>query len=148
LITGAANRSAIATLVERTTRYTILAHLPGAHTALAVRDVVTAALGELPAHLRQSLTWDQGTEMACHAHITEATGMTVYFCDAHSPWQRPTNENANGLLRQYCPKGTNLARHSAGDLAAVQAELNDRPRKTLGWRSPAATLNQLQSTHQ
>lgn len=148
LITGAANRSAIATLVERTTRYTILAHLPGAHTALAVRDAVTAALGVVPAHLRRSLTWDQGTEMAHHGDIAEATGMTMYVCDPHSPWQRPTNENANGLLRQYFPKGTNLARHSVEDLATVQAELNDRPRKTLGWRSPAAAFDQLQSARQ
>ncbi|QBI22038.1 IS30 family transposase [Egibacter rhizosphaerae] len=148
LITGAANRSAIATLVERTTRYTVLAHLPAAHTAAAVRDAVTAALAVVPAHLRRSLTWDQGREMACHAQIAAATGMTVYVCDPHAPWQRPTNENANGLLRQYFPKGTNLARHCPEDLAAVQAELNDRPRKTLGWQSPAATFDQLQSTCQ
>jgi IS30 family transposase len=102
LITGAVNRSAIGTLVERTTRYTLLLHLPGAHTADAVRDAVTAAMTHLPPHLRRSLTWDQGSEMAHHAQITATTGLPVYFCEAHSPWQRGSNENTNGLLRRNC----------------------------------------------
>jgi len=144
LITGAANRSAIGTLVERTTRHTILLHLPGAHTADAVADAVTAAMEHLPARLRRTLTWDQGTEMAQHTRISAATGMPVYFCEAHSPWQRGTNENTNGLLRQYFPKGTDLRAHSAERLAAVQEELNNRPRKTLHWNTPAAALALLQ----
>ena len=146
LITGTANRSAIGTLVERTTRYLLLVHLPAAHTAAATGDGVTVAMADLPDRLRRSLTWDQGKEMAGHAQITAATGMTVYFCDPHSPWQRGSNENTNGLLRQYFPKGTDLSRHTADDLAAVAAELNNRPRKTLGWRSPATELARLQST--
>ena len=145
LITGAANRSAIGTLVERTSRYTVLLHLPTNHTADTTRDAVIAAMSTIPAHLRRSLTWDQGKEMAHHGQISAATGLAVYFCDPHSPWQRGSNENHNGLLRQYFPKGTNLARHSAADLAAVQDELNNRPRKTLSWTSPAATFSALQS---
>jgi IS30 family transposase len=148
LITGALNRSAIGTLVERTTRYTVLVHLPDTHTAIATRDAVISAMDHIPRHLRRSLTWDQGKEMAHHVQITTATGAQVYFCDPHSPWQRGTNENTNGLLRQYFPKGTNLRVHSAEDLAAVQAELNNRPRKLLGWTSPAAALARLQSPHQ
>jgi IS30 family transposase len=144
LITGAVNRSAIGTLVERTTRYTLLLHLPGAHTADAVRDAVTAAMTHLPPHLRRSLTWDQGSEMAHHAQITATTGLPVYFCEAHSPWQRGSNENTNGLLRQYFPKGTDLHAHSPERLAAVQQELNNRPRKTLSWNTPAAALALLQ----
>ncbi|MQA76578.1 MAG: IS30 family transposase, partial [Solirubrobacterales bacterium] len=148
LITGALNRSAIGTLVERTTRYTVLVHLPDTHTAFATRDAVIAAMDQLPRHLRRSLTWDQGKEMAHHVQITAAIGAEVYFCDPRSPWQRGTNENTNGLLRQYFPKGANLRVHSAEDLAAVQAELNNRPRKVLGWTSPAAALSALQSPHQ
>ena len=140
LITGELNRSAIGTLVERTSRYTILLYLPGRHTAEAVRDAVTEAMQALPKHLRRSLTWDQGNEMAMHADIAEALGMPVYFCEKASPWQRPSNENTNGLLRQYFPKGTNLRSHTADEIAAVAEELNDRPRKTLGWRTPAALL--------
>jgi transposase, IS30 family len=142
LITGEANRSAIGTLVERSSRYTILLYLPGRHTAEAVRDAVIAALKGLPRHLRRSLTWDQGSEMAMHAEIAAALGMPVYFCQKASPWQRPTNENTNGLLRQYFPKGTDLHRHDADELAAVAEELNTRPRKTLAWQTPAATLAQ------
>jgi IS30 family transposase len=141
LIIGANSRSAIGTVVERTSRFTILLHLPGGrHTAEAVRDAVIAALGPLPAQLRRSMTWDQGSELALHAEVAEALSMPVFFCDPHSPWQRPTNENTNGLLRQYFPKSTNLRVHTAADLAAAAAELNDRPRKTLGWATPASRL--------
>jgi transposase, IS30 family len=143
LITGASNRSAIGTLVERSSRFTILLHLPGRHTADAVRDALIEALSGLPAHLRRSLTWDQGKEMALHAEITRALGMPVYFCEKASPWQRPSNENTNGLLRQYFPKGSDLRLHCAQRLAAVAAELNTRPRKTLGWDTPAARLTRL-----
>jgi IS30 family transposase len=139
LIAGAGNASAIVTIVERTTRYTLLGHLPGArHDSATVRDAVVSALGVLPAHLRRTLTWDQGTEMARHAEIAAALGTTsVYFCDPHSPWQRPTNENTNGLLRAFFPKSTDLSVHTDADVALVQAELNCRPRKVLGWASPA-----------
>jgi len=141
LITGAANRSAIGTLVERTSRYVILLHLPsGRHTAEAVRDALVAAMAHLPVPLRRSLAWDQGKEMALHGEIALALGMPVFFCDKASPWQRPSNENTNGLLRQYFPKGTDLHVHSAEQLAAVAAELNDRPRKTLGWDTPTVRL--------
>jgi IS30 family transposase len=140
LITGASNRSAIGTLVDRASRFTILLHLPGRHTAEAVRDALIAAMSSLPPQLRRSLTWDQGKEMALHQEITAALGMPVYFCDKASPWQRPSNENTNGLLRQYFPKGSDLRAHGPGDLAAVAAELNARPRKTLGWEAPAARL--------
>jgi transposase, IS30 family len=141
LITGASNRSAIGTLVDRASRFTILVHLPGRrHTAETVRDALVAAMAVLPPQLRRSLTWDQGKEMALHDQIAEALGMPVFFCEPHSPWQRPTNENTNGLLRQYFPKGTDLRVHGPGRLAAVAAELNDRPRKTLGWNTPAALL--------
>ena len=140
LIIGKNGRSAIGTLVERSSRYTILLYLPGRHTSDAVRDAVIEALAELPEHLRRSLTWDQGSEMALHAEIAEALGMPVYFCERASPWQRPSNENTNGLLRQYFPKGTNLHSHDAEQLATVAEELNTRPRKTLGWQTPAARL--------
>ncbi len=137
LITGAVNRSAIGTLVERCSRFTILLHLPGRHTAEAVRDAIIAAFAQLPAERRRSLTWDQGSELALHAEIADALGMPVFFCEKASPWQRPSNENTNGLLRQYFPKGTDLRVHDAARLAEVAAELNDRPRKTLGWNTPA-----------
>ena len=141
LITGASNRSAIGTLVDRASRFTILVHLPGRrHDAETVRDALVAAMAILPVQLRRSLTWDQGKEMALHDQIAEALGMPLFFCDPHSPWQRPTNENTNGLLRQYFPKGTDLRVHDRGRLADVAAELNDRPRKTLGWNTPAAVL--------
>jgi IS30 family transposase len=140
LITGEENRSAIGTLVERLSRYTILLYLPGRHTADAVRDAVIDALKDLPPHLRRSLTWDQGSEMALHGEIAAALGMPVYFCQKASPWQRPSNENTNGLLRQYFPKGTNLHDHDADRLAFVADELNTRPRKTLSWQTPAARL--------
>ena len=152
--------SAIGTLVERTTRFTILLHLPpmaghgcgvrtkngpalAGHGAEAVRDAITRAITTLPEQLRRSLTWDQGAEMAQHAQVRIDTGVQVYFCDPHSPWQRGTNENTNGLLRQYFPKGTDLSLHSAEALAAVAATLNGRPRKTLGWRTPAEAFDEL-----
>jgi IS30 family transposase len=145
LILGALNASAIGTLVERTTRFTMLLHLPADHGAAAVRDAVVAATRDLPDLIRRSLTWDQGIELAHHARIAIAADLAVYFCDPHSPWQRGTNENTNGLLRQYFPKGADLSVHSPGHLAYVAAELNDRPRKTLGWKTPAEALNQLLS---
>ena len=116
------------------------------HGAEAVRDAIASAISTLPEQLRRSLTWDQGTEMAQHAQLRIETGLPVYFCDPQSPWQRGTNENTNGLLRQYFPKGTDLSRHSAEDLAAVAATLNSRPRKTLGWRTPAEALNEYLTT--
>jgi IS30 family transposase len=146
LIIGKDGASAIGTLVERTTRFVILLHLPAGHSAEAVRDAMLAAIPTLPAHLWRSLTWDQGNEMARHAEITLAADLAIYFCDPHSPWQRGSNENTNGLLRQYFPKGTDLSVHSAEHLAAVAAELNGRPRKTLGWQTPAQALNKLLST--
>jgi transposase, IS30 family len=143
LIIGTANRSAIGTLVERSTRFCMLLHLPDGYAAENVRDVLPAAITALPAHLRRSLTWDQGKEMTCHAEITAAAGIDIYFCDPHSPWQRGTNENTNGLLRQYFPKGTDLRRHDRSRLDSVAAELNSRPRKTLAWKTPAQALNEL-----
>nr|WP_314254631.1 IS30 family transposase [Streptomyces sp. DSM 40907] len=143
LIIGKDGRSAIGTLVERTTRYVMLLHLPGGHGAETVRDALVATVQTLPAHLNRSLTWDQGSEMAAHGSFTVATDIPVYFCDPASPWQRGSNENTNGLLRQYFPKGTDLAAHSPEDLTAVAAELNGRPRKTLGWETPAERLHRL-----
>jgi IS30 family transposase len=149
--------SAIGTLVERSSRFTMLLHLPppndrqprvkngppvSGHGAEQVRDAIADAILTLPEQLRRSLTWDQGAEMAQHPQLRIDTGLQVYFCDPQSPWQRGTNENTNGLLRQYFPRGTDLARHDAGDLAAVAAALNSRPRKTLGWRTPAEILNE------
>lgn len=152
--------SAIGTLVERTTRFTLLLHLPrmpghgdevrvknglalAGHGAEAVRDAIACAIATLPKQLRRSLTWDQGAELSQHARLRIDTGVQVYFCDPHSPWQRGTNENTNGLLRQYFPKGTDLSEHSERDLAAVAATLNGRPRKTLGWRTPAEAFDEL-----
>ena len=143
LIIGEDTASAIGTLVERTTRFTMLVHLPEGHSAPAVRDGLLRTIRTLPLQLRRSLTWDQGSELARHAEITLASGLAIYFCDPHSPWQRGSNENTNGLLRQYFPKSTDLSVHSAARLAAVAAELNGRPRKTLGWRSPSEALNEL-----
>jgi len=150
--------SAIGTLVERTTRFTMLLHLPplpahrqqprdkhgpalAGHGAEAVRDAITRTMVSFPEQLRRSLTWDQGAEMSQHAKLRIDTGLRVYFCDPQSPWQRGTNENTNGLLRQYFPKGTDLSAHSAEDLAAVALAINTRPRKTLNWRTPAEALN-------
>jgi IS30 family transposase len=154
------NRSAIGTLVERTTRFAMLLRLPpmdghgleprtkngpalAGHGAEAVRDAIVDTITTLPVQLRRSLTWDQGAEMAQHAQLRIDTGLAIYFCDPQSPWQRGTNENTNGLLRQYFPKGTDLARHSRGDLDAVALALNTRPRKTLGWKTPAEALDEL-----
>ncbi|MBA5847206.1 IS30 family transposase, partial [Gordonia amicalis] len=124
LIMGAGNRSAIGTLVERTTGFVMLLHLPDDHSAATVAEAMTAAIPKIPEVMQRSLTWDQGSEMALHTKITEATGLPIYFCDPHSPWQRGTNENTNGLLRQYFPKGTDLSVHGPGILANVAAELN------------------------
>src|SRR5450830_1151479 len=137
LITGAANRSAVGTLVERNTRYVLVVHLRAQHTADATRTGVVKMMSALPADLRRSLTWDQGKEMAGHRQITAATGIPVFFCEPHSPWQRGTNENTNGLLRHYFPQGTNLAVHSAQRLLPVQDELNNRPPQDPGIAVPS-----------
>ena len=150
--------SAIGTLVERTTRYTMLLHLPrmdahgqprvkngpalAGHGAEAVREAIASSIATLPEHLRRSLTWDQGAEMAQHATLRLDTNLAIFFCDPHSPWQRGTNENTNGLLRQYFPKGTDLSKHSRDSLDAIAATLNSRPRKTLSWKTPAEALDE------
>lgn len=151
-------RSAIGTLVERTTRFTMLVHLPreegfgvitptkngpplAGYGAIAMKNALASIISTLPEQLRRSLTWDRGKELSAHIQFQVETGMPVYFADPHSPWQRGTNENTNGLLRQYFPKGTDLARWSSADLQAVAHALNTRPRKTLGWRTPAEALN-------
>jgi IS30 family transposase len=157
--------SAVGTLVERTTRFAMLLHLPptdghgcgprvkngpalAGHGAEAGRDAIAREITSLPEQLRRSLPWDQGAEMAPHARLRIDTGLAVYFCDPHSPWQRGTNENTNGLLRQYFPKGTDLSAHSAEDLAAVAAAFNGWPRQTLGWRTPAEVFDEaLRSAH-
>ena len=157
--------SAIGTLVERTTRFTLLLHLPpmpghaegvrtkngpalAGHGAEAVRDAIARGIMTLPVQLRRSLTWDQGAELSQHARLCIDTGVQVYFCDPHSPWQRGTNENTNGLLRQYFPKCTDLSAHMLQDLDAVAAALNARPRKALGWRTPAELLDEAIRTAQ
>ena len=167
LILGSGS-SAIGTLVERTTRFTLLLHLPrmaahdagartgdrkngpalAGHGAAAVRDAIARELRTLPVHLRKSLTWDRGVEMAEHVRLRTDVGLAIYFCDPHSPWQRGMNENTNGLLRQYFPKGTDLSPHSVDDLSAVALALNTRPRQTLGWRTPAEAFNDLLQSHQ
>ena len=153
------DRSAIGTLVERTTRFTMLLHLPrmagygiiapikngpalGGYGALAMKDAIAAKITTLPQNLHQTLTWDRGKELAAHAQLSVDTGVQVYFADPHSPWQRGTNENTNGLLRQYFPKGTDLSRWDAEEIDAVAMALNNRPRKTLNWRTPAEALNE------
>lgn len=152
------NRSAIGTLVERTTRYTMLVHLPRAegygtiprtkngpalagYGAVAMKDALATTMSTLPDQVRRSLTWDRGKELSAHAQLTIETGLPVYFADPHAPWQRATNENTNGLLRQYFPKGTDLSRWSADELAAIASVLNSRPRKTLDWKTPAEALD-------
>ena len=137
------SNSAVGTLVERTTRFVMLLHLPHGYTADAVAKAMVEKMATLPEQLRRSLTWDQGREMAEHAQIAQATGLKIYFCDPHSPWQRGSNENTNGLLRQYLPKGTDLAFYGPGMLDNIAAELNARPRKTLHWRTPAEALEAL-----
>jgi transposase, IS30 family len=137
--------SAIGTLVERATGFTMLLHLRGDHSAETVAAAMVQKMQQLPEQLRQTLTWDQGSEMANHAQIAAATGLDIYFCDPHSPWQRGTNENTNGLLRQYFPKGSDLSRWGPGYLDNVAAELNNRPRKRLNWRTPAEALAKLLS---
>jgi transposase, IS30 family len=140
MIEGKAGRSQIGTLVERATRYTMLVPLPDGKTAGAFAAAVTPVIAGLPASLRRSLTWDQGKEMGLHKQIAVAADVKIYFCDPHSPWQRPSNENTNGLLRQYFPKGTDLSAHSPQRLAQVADELNGRPRKVLGWKTPAEAM--------
>ncbi len=145
LLVGAEGKSAIGTLVERTTRFVILLYLPEDHGALSVQEAIVAKMAELPAILRKTLTWDQGIEMANHAVIAAATELDIYFCDPHSPWQRGSNENTNGLLRQYFAKGTDLSVFPADYLDYVAMQLNTRPRKTLGWKKPTEVLDELLS---
>jgi IS30 family transposase len=143
LIIGKDCKSAIGTLVERTTRYVLLLHLPGGRDAHLVEAAMRQAITALPDELARTITWDQGKQMAHHAHFTTATNIPVYFCDPHKPWQRGSNENTNGLLRQYLPKGTDLSVHSAADLARIARSLNGRPRKTLGYMTPSERLAEI-----
>ena len=148
LLIGARNSSAIVTLVERSHRYVMLGALPAGHDSARVIEVLTGLAERMPAHLLRSLTWDQGGEMARHVQFTTATGCPVYFCDPHSPWQRGTNENTNGLLRQYFPKGTfDFRTIDQPGLDAIAHELNGRPRQTLGWRNPSQALADYLSNH-
>lgn len=146
LITGSRNQSAIGTLVERTTRFTILLRLPHGHDAEHVQQAVIDKMQGLPKLLRNSLTWDQGAELALHKRITTALDMQVYFCNPHSPWQRWSNENTNGLPRRYFPKGTDLSVYPEDYLDAAAEELNDRPRKTLGFMKPSEKIIELLDT--
>jgi IS30 family transposase len=143
LLVGAGQRSAVGSVVERTSRFTLLLHLPDGRGAASVRAAAAEAFTRLPETLRRSLTWDQGKEMAEHATFTVDTGVQVYFCDPHSPWQRPTNENTNGLLRQWMPKGSDLSIHSRPELQAIADSLNNRPRKTLGYMTPSEKFAEL-----
>ena len=143
LIIGQGLQSAVGTLVERTSRFVLLLHLPDGREALKVNEAMKALIADLPAELVRTITWDQGREMASHLDFTVDTGVQVYFCDPHSPWQRPTNENTNGLLRQYLPKGTDLSQHSAKELAQIARSLNNRPRKSLGFMKPSEKLAEL-----
>jgi IS30 family transposase len=147
LIMGAGNASAIGTLVERATGFLGLLHLPGDHTAVTMQTAICDYMATLPATLRQTLTWDRGVEMTNHVQIAEATGLDIYFADPASPWQRGSNENTNGLLRQYFPKGTDLSLWGPGYLEQVALEMNNRPRKRLAWRTPAEALDQLLCDH-
>jgi len=143
LIIGKGGASAVGTLVERTTRFLLLVHLPKDHGAVAVEEAMRKAIATLPHELMRSITWDQGSEMAKHLEFTLATNIPIYFCDPHSPWQRGSNENTNGLLRQYLPKGTDLSLHTPKDLAAIQRSLNGRPRKTLNYMMPQEKLAEI-----
>jgi len=143
LIIGAGGKSAVGTLVERSTRFVLLLHLPDDHGAQSVETAMRKAIKKLPDELARSITWDQGKEMATHVDFTVATGIPIYFCDPHSPWQRGSNENTNGLLRQYMPKSTDLSKHSAADLARIQRSLNGRPRMTLGYMKPSEKFAEL-----
>ena len=143
LIIGEGSKSAVGTLVERSTRFVLLLHLPHDHGMVSVEAAMRKAIMQLPDELARSITWDQGSEMAGHVDFTLATDIPVYFCDPHSPWQRGSNENTNGLLRQYMPKGTDLSKHSAADLARFQRSLNGRPRKTLGYMKPSEKFTEL-----
>jgi transposase, IS30 family len=143
LILGKGNKSQIATLVERQTRFVMLVRIPYDRTAWRVAYLLARKMRTLPEFLRNSITWDQGKELAAHKEFTVRTGMPVYFCDPHSPWQRGSNENTNGLLRQYFPKGTDLSGYTQSELDAVAAELNGRPRETLGWKTPQKKLDEL-----
>lgn len=143
LILGTANGSAVGTLVERSTRFVILLHLPGRHDAATVAEAMIREMSKLPEHLRRSLTWDRGTELANYRDVEAALEMPVYFCDPHSPWQRGSNENTNRLLRFWLEKGTDLSIHTADDLARIAATLNKRPRPTLDLRTPAQALAEL-----
>ena len=143
LILGEGGRSAVGTLVERTTRLLLLLDLAGDRSAEAVEAAMRKAISTLPAELCRSITWDQGAEMAKHADFTLATGIPIFFCDPHSPWQRGSNENTNGLLRQYLPKGTDLSKQTAADLRRIQRGLNGRPRKTLGFMTPSEKFTEL-----
>jgi IS30 family transposase len=143
LIIGKDHQSAVGTLVERTTRFVLLLHLPNGYEAREVESAMRKAIATLPKELVRSITWDQGTEMARHVDFTVKTGVPIYFCDPHSPWQRGSNENTNGLLRQYMPKGTDLSKHSAADLRKIQRSLNGRPRKTLDYMMPMEKLAEL-----
>jgi IS30 family transposase len=143
LIIGKNNQSAVGTLVERATRFVMLLHLPDGYTAELVRTAMTAKIKTLPETLVRSITWDQGAEMAQHREFTIDTGVAIYFCDPHSPWQRGSNENTNGLLRQWMPKGTDLSVHTEADLDTIARKLNNRPRQTLGWMKPSQALANL-----
>jgi IS30 family transposase len=143
LTLGENGRSAVGTLVERTTRLVLLLHLKHGRSAISVEAAMRRAVATLPGELRRSITWDQGAEMSTHASFTTATGIPIYFCDPHAPWQRGSNENTNGLLRQYLPKGTDLSKHSAAELKRIQRSLNDRPRKTLNYLTPSETYTQV-----
>ncbi|MGI8305774.1 IS30 family transposase [Saccharopolyspora hattusasensis] len=147
LIIGKGNKSQIATLVERTTRFVMLVRIPYDRNAERVAFLLAKKMETLPEFMRKNLTWDQGKEMARHAEFTIRTGIPIYFCDPHSPWQRGSNENTNGLLRQYFPKGTDLSLHTQEELDKVAAQLNGRPRKTLNWRKPIEVFNDLLASH-
>jgi IS30 family transposase len=143
LITGELNKTAVGTLVDRCSRYTMLLHLPERHGAEEVRDEMIAAIQRMPARIRKTVTWDQGIEMARHVDITATTGVQVYFCNPHSPWERPTNENFNGQLRQFLPKSSDLSVHTREDLDVIEDLMNNRPRKALNWLTPIEYLTKV-----